>query len=102
MNEIKGQRLYVNLGASQVRKRLRGFGHGVRKIQSAGRNQAVIIHTASGEHLRELQALLADVLAPAAGEVEDASHHEPWEDQWAGADDVQVDVPARRQPPEDA
>ena len=25
-----------------------GFGHGVRKVQSAGRNQAVIIHTATG------------------------------------------------------
>jgi DNA transformation protein and related proteins len=61
MNELKGQRLYVNLGASQVRRRLKGFGHGVRKVQSAGRNQAVIIHTATGQHLRELQSLFADV-----------------------------------------
>lgn len=61
MPEWKGHRLYVNLGASQARRRLKGFGHGVRKVQSAGRNQAMIIHTATGQHLRELEALFADV-----------------------------------------
>jgi DNA transformation protein len=61
MGEPKGDHLYVNLGASQARKRLRGFGHGVRKVQTAGRHQAVIIHTALGRNLLELQALFADV-----------------------------------------
>lgn len=60
MNDIKGDRLYVSLGASQVRRRLKGFGHGVRKIQSAGKNQSVIIHTATGRHLEELEMLFAD------------------------------------------
>ena len=57
----KGFHLFVNLSAARTKQRLKGFGHGVRKIQSAGRNQAVIIHTATGHHLRELQALFADV-----------------------------------------
>lgn len=61
MPEIQGDRLYVNLGASQVRRRLKGVGYGVRKVQSAGRNQAVIIHTATGGHLAALQAIFADV-----------------------------------------
>jgi hypothetical protein len=64
MSLIKGERLYVNLGASQTRRRLSGYGFGVRKVESAGRNQAVIVHTATGEHLRELQRLFADVLTP--------------------------------------
>jgi hypothetical protein len=62
MSGIKGNRLYVNLSASQVRKRLKGLGYGVRKVQSAGRNQAVIIHTATGQHCRELEAIFADVI----------------------------------------
>ena len=61
MPEPKGSRLFVNLGPSQAKRRLKGFGHGVRKVQSAGRNQAVIIHTATGRHLEELQARFADV-----------------------------------------
>ena len=61
MAEPKGDKLFVNLGASQVRRRLKGFGHGVRKVQSAGRNQAVVIHTATGHHLRELEAKFSDV-----------------------------------------
>ena len=61
MAEPTGQRLFVNLGPSQARRRLKGFGHGVRKVQSAGRNQAVIIHTATGRHLAELEAKFADV-----------------------------------------
>ncbi len=61
MAEIKGQHLYVNLSASQVRRRLKGFGHGVRKIQSAGKNRAVVIHTATGLHLEELEAVFGDV-----------------------------------------
>ena len=61
MPDIKGQRLYVNLSASQVKRRLKGFGHGVRKIQSAGKNKAVIIHTATGQHLEELEAVFHEV-----------------------------------------
>jgi hypothetical protein len=30
-------------------------------VQTAGRNHAVIIHTATGQHLRELEAKFADV-----------------------------------------
>ncbi len=61
MGEPKGDHLFVNLGVSKAKKRLRGFGHGVRKVQTAGRHQAVIIHTALGRNLLELQALFADV-----------------------------------------
>ena len=59
---IKGQRLFVNLGASQARRRLKGYGLGVRKVESAGKNRAVIIHTATGGHLRELESLFHDVI----------------------------------------
>lgn len=61
MNALKGSQLLVNLGASQARKRVKGFGHGVRKVQSIGRGQALILHTASGDHLRELEQLFDDV-----------------------------------------
>ena len=61
MPDPKGSHLYANLGPSQAKRRLKGFGHGVRKVQSAGRNQSVIIHTATGRHLEELQAKFADV-----------------------------------------
>lgn len=66
MADPKGDHLYVNLSASQVRRRLKGFGHGVRKIQSAGKNRAVIIHTATGQHLRELEAVLGYVTPPSS------------------------------------
>lgn len=61
MSDLKGDCLYVNVGASEARRRLKKFGHGVRKIQSAGRNQALIIHTATGRHRRELEAKFTDV-----------------------------------------
>lgn len=64
MTDIKGDKLHVHLSASQVRKRLKGLGYGVRKVHSAGRNEAVIIHTATGDHLRELQAIFQDVIEP--------------------------------------
>ena len=51
----------MSLGASQTRRRLKGFGHGVRKVETAGSNKAVIVHTATGQHLRQLQAKIADV-----------------------------------------
>ena len=61
MPDPKGDKLFVNLAASQTRRRLKGFGHGVRKVHSAGRNQAVVVHTAKGRHLAELEAKFADV-----------------------------------------
>ena len=61
MPEPKGDHLVVHIAASEARRRLRGFGHGLRKVQSAGRHRALIVHTATGEHLAELEALFADV-----------------------------------------
>jgi DNA transformation protein and related proteins len=61
MKNYKGLRLYIGLGPSKVRRRLKGHGFGVKKVQSAGRNQAVVIHTATGDHLRQLKQLFADV-----------------------------------------
>jgi hypothetical protein len=62
MSEVKGNRLYVNLGASQVRRRLKGVGFGVRKVETAGTNRALIIHTATGEHRRELESLFEGLI----------------------------------------
>ena len=42
MADPKNAKLFVNLGASQARRRLKGFGHGVRKVETAGNNQALI------------------------------------------------------------
>ena len=67
MHKLRGDQLFINLGASQVRRRLKGFGHGVRKVQSAGRNQAVVIHTATGQHLEALKAKFADVGCSGSG-----------------------------------
>lgn len=61
MADPQGDKLLVNLSASQARRRLKGFGHGVRKIQSGGKKQAIVIHTATGRHLEELEAKFADV-----------------------------------------
>lgn len=61
MTDPKGDKLFVNLSAAQTRRRLKGFGHGVRKVHSAGKNQAVIIHTAVDRHLSELKAKFDDV-----------------------------------------
>ena len=60
--------LYVNLSASQVRKRLKGYGFGVRKVEAVDRNRAVVVHTATGEHRRQLEALLSDVISPSPEE----------------------------------
>lgn len=59
---IKGFRLYVKLSASQTRKRLKGHGYGVRKVESNGKDRALIIHTATGEHRNQLESLFRDVL----------------------------------------
>ena len=61
MADPKGDVLYVNVGASEARRRLKRFGHGVRKVRSAGKNQALVIHTATGRHRKELQSKFADV-----------------------------------------
>ena len=61
MTDPTNTKLFVNLGASQTRRRLKGFGHGVLKIETAGNNKAVIIHTAMGKSLRQLEAKFADV-----------------------------------------
>jgi hypothetical protein len=66
VKEIKGEKLYVALGASKVRRRLKGHGFGVRKVYSDGKNRAVIIHTATGDHLRQLEAFFQDVLSTPA------------------------------------
>ena len=58
MSEIKGQRLKVDKAASEVRRLVKGRGLGVRKVHSAGRGQAIVVHTATGDHLRELKRLL--------------------------------------------
>ena len=57
MEELHSGHLYVSLSASDVRRRLKGHGFGVRKIESAGKGRAVIVHTATGNHLRQLEAL---------------------------------------------
>lgn len=61
MSDPKGEYLYVNLSAARTKQRLKGFGHGVRKIQSTGKNRAVVIHTATGDNLEELEAQFLDV-----------------------------------------
>jgi len=57
MEENANGKLYVSLSASEVRRRLKGHGYGVRRIESAGKRRAVIVHTATDKHLRQLEAL---------------------------------------------
>lgn len=64
----RSYRLLVNLGASQTRKRLKGHGYGVRRVETAGKGKAVIVHTATGGHRGELMSLFADVIGPPPGE----------------------------------
>ena len=65
MTKTETYALYVNLSASQTRKRLKGYGFGVKKVEATDRNQAVILHTATREHRQELESLFADVLPSA-------------------------------------
>jgi hypothetical protein len=74
MTHIKGYRLYIRLGASQTRRRLKGHGFGVRRVESAGKHRAAIVHTATGSHREALYALFADVLE--ADELDDANQEE--------------------------
>ena len=62
MPRTESDRLHVNLSASQTRKRLKGRGFGVRRVEATGDHQSVIVHTATGGHLRKLESLFADVL----------------------------------------
>lgn len=62
MTRINGDRLYVEVSASEARRRLKGHGFGVRRIESAGKKRAVIIHTATGMHLRQLESVFFDAL----------------------------------------
>ncbi|HKD37757.1 MAG TPA: hypothetical protein VKB78_13190 [Pirellulales bacterium] len=71
MSDIRGYRLYVKLGASQVRRRLKGIGCGVRKVETAGTGRAVVIHTATGDHRRRLYAVF-EGLIESSSEEEDA------------------------------
>ncbi len=71
MTRVDKQKLYVNLSASQTRKRLRGHGFGVRRVEAVDRNQAVIIHTATGQHLQELKSLLGGVVMASSAEALD-------------------------------
>ena len=61
MTNAETDKLYLNLIASQTRKRLKGFGHGVKRVEATGRKQSVIVHTATGQHLEELTSLFSDV-----------------------------------------
>lgn len=61
MNATPTFRLYVNLSASQARKRLKGHGFGVRRVESVTNGKAVILHTATGDHRQALELLFSDV-----------------------------------------
>ena len=60
MTKPATDKLLVNLSASQTRKRLKGHGFGVRRVEAVGNNQSVIVHTATGGHFQELKSLFAD------------------------------------------
>jgi len=62
--QVSGQRFYVEVSASEARRRLKGHGFGVRRVESAGKNRAAILHTAVGVHLRQLESLFHDALPP--------------------------------------
>ena len=68
MSKTTTDKLYVDLSASQARKRVKGHGCGVKRVEAAGRNQSVVVHTATGDHLRELEALFSDVLTSTSQE----------------------------------
>jgi len=71
MTDAASGHLYVNLTASAVRRRLKGHGFGVRRIEAAGKGRTVIVHTATGKHLRQLEALFQEAVDPAgAGEAQ--------------------------------
>lgn len=61
MSNSKRHRLFVNLNASQTRRRLKHFGQIVHEIHAQNEHQAVITHTATGKHLDELKLQFSDV-----------------------------------------
>ena len=66
MAKAPSEKLYVNLSASQVRKLLKGHGLGVRRVEAVGGGQSVVVHTATGQHRRDLESLLANPTVGAA------------------------------------
>jgi hypothetical protein len=68
--------LYVNLSASEARRRLKGHGLGVRRVESAGKGRALIVHTATGKHLRQLEALFQGALESSESEEPENGHPE--------------------------
>jgi hypothetical protein len=61
---IKYDHIYVALGSAQARRRLKGHGFGVRRVETAGNGRALIVHTATDENLRQLVMLFQDVIEP--------------------------------------
>lgn len=64
MSPPRSDHLYVNLSPSQTRRRLKGVGLGVRRVESAGTGRALIVHTATGDHLHDLRAIFTGYLDP--------------------------------------
>jgi hypothetical protein len=61
MPDHQDGRLFINLTASQARKRLAFLGDSLKDIQSFGKNKVAIIHRASESQLDELKSQFADV-----------------------------------------
>lgn len=66
MAKAPSEKLYVNASASQVRKLLKGRGLGVRRVEVVGEKQSAVVHTATGQHRRDLETLLAKATRGAA------------------------------------
>ncbi len=49
----------------------------MKHVEVAGHNQSVIIHTATGGHLRKLESLFADVKPPASRDELSPEENEP-------------------------
>jgi hypothetical protein len=64
---FKGERLHVALGASRVRRRLKG--HGFRRVETAGEKGGHHPH-GGREHLRQLEATFQDVIEARIEDVE--------------------------------
>ena len=70
-------KLYVKLSASEVRRRLKGHGLGVRRVESAGKGRALVVHTATGTHLRQLEALFQGAVESSESDKPDDGEAEP-------------------------
>lgn len=60
--------LLAKLYKTQARKRLKGRGFGVKRVEAAGNNRAVVVHTAAGSDLTKLERLFHDVRVAPPGE----------------------------------